>query len=222
MRKALFLDRDGVINEDLGYTHRIAQFRFVDDIFSLCRYAQAKGYLIIVVTNQSGIARKLYTREQFKTLTRWITTQFYRRGIRIHSVEYCPHHPDITLKCSCRKPRPGMIHRAQRRYAINLQKSIMVGDKLSDMQAAQKAGIGTRLLLLQKTSSIKNAASEHLRPLTPKHWQSNCRLMRPALFGSRDFQNKHCFAGKEIQYPQNAKCRFEVITNLNQAIHKVK
>lgn len=145
-QKALLLDRDGVINIDHGYAYQPEQIDFIEDIFELCNEARRKGYIIIVVTNQSGIARKYYSHDQFKKLSRWIAKQFWLRGITIQETLYCPHHPKFTHHCHCRKPRPGMLCKAIHRYNINPKRSIMIGDKLSDMRAAQTAKIGKRVL----------------------------------------------------------------------------
>ena len=137
MSKALFLDRDGIINIDHGYVYKIEDFEFVEGIFDLCRLAIDKGYQIFVITNQAGIARGYAFAEQ---------------GITITKVYYCPHHPskgvnEFVMSCDCRKPEPGMIKQAQQEFAIDLMESVFVGDKVSDMQAASKAGIKTRILV---------------------------------------------------------------------------
>lgn len=147
MTKALFLDRDGIINKDVGYASKPQQIEFVAGIFSLCRYFQQKGYLIIVVTNQSGIARGYYSEEDFKHLTKFLHNEFSKRFISITRTYHCPHHPSITGRCQCRKPEPGMLYSAIKRYKIDPQSSIMIGDKQSDMQAAKTAGIGRRIFL---------------------------------------------------------------------------
>ncbi|MBL6457596.1 HAD family hydrolase [Belnapia sp. T6] len=151
-RPALFLDRDGVINHDAGYTHRIADFAFRDGIFDLCSAAQARGMALVVVTNQAGIGRGLYTEADFGVLTEWMLARFAERGIAITGVEHCPHHPAAGIgayrrDCPRRKPGPGMILDASAAHGLDPARSVMVGDKASDMQAAQAAGIGTRILL---------------------------------------------------------------------------
>ncbi|MRI84160.1 MAG: D-glycero-beta-D-manno-heptose-1,7-bisphosphate 7-phosphatase [Nitratiruptor sp.] len=143
--KALFLDRDGVINEDYGYVHRIEDFHFIDGVFQALLRAQRAGYKPIIVTNQSGIGRGYYTREDFFHLTRWMVERFGKEGIEVVDVFYCPHHPDRG--CGCRKPEPGMILEAARRYNIDLQSSWLVGDKPSDIEAARRAGVGGTILV---------------------------------------------------------------------------
>lgn len=139
--KALFLDRDGVINIDHGYVHRQENFDFMPGVFDFCRHFQEKGYSLFIITNQAGIARGLYTRKDFDKLTSWMTATFEAEGITIKEVFYCPHHPSFDIDCNCRKPKPGMILKAQTDYTIDLKQSILVGDNLSDIEAGLQAGI---------------------------------------------------------------------------------
>ncbi|MFB0979320.1 MAG: D-glycero-beta-D-manno-heptose 1,7-bisphosphate 7-phosphatase [Alteromonadaceae bacterium] len=155
MNKALFLDRDGIINVDHGYVYKKEEFVFIDDIFDVCLDAQAKGYEIFVITNQSGIARGKYTVKQFDELSSWMTSVFKSKGIVISDVYHCPHHPDKGLgeylkACECRKPEPGMLLLAKKEHNINLENSIFIGDKVSDIQAAERAGIKNRIILIDK------------------------------------------------------------------------
>jgi len=155
MKKALFLDRDGVINIDHGYVYKKEEFEFVGDIFAVCLDAQSKGYEIFVITNQSGIARGKYTVQQFEELSQWMTNEFKSKGIVVSDVYHCPHHPDKGLGaylkvCDCRKPEAGMLFRAEKEHNIDLLNSVFIGDKVSDMQAAEKAGIKNRILLVNQ------------------------------------------------------------------------
>jgi len=147
MQPALFLDRDGVINVEKDYLHKIEDFEFIEGVFKTCRYFQSKGYLIIVITNQSGIARGYYSDQDFATLTTWMEREFAKEDITIAKTYYCPHYPSITGACSCRKPNAGMLLQAQEELHIDLAHSILVGDKLSDIQAGQKAGIEQNYLI---------------------------------------------------------------------------
>lgn len=161
MNKVLFLDRDGIINIDLGYVHKIEDFHFMPDIFNVCKHAKACGYLIIVITNQSGIARGYYSEEQFSQLSEWMIKQFNDQDIDISDVLYCPHHPtkgqgSYKLVCNCRKPQPGLLLQAQERFNIDMEKSIFIGDKNSDIAAAFAAGIKNRILLEEKNSYLDN------------------------------------------------------------------
>lgn len=141
MKKAIFLDRDGVINIEKDHLYRIEDFEFTEGIFELCRKFQNEGYLIIVITNQSGIGRKLYDEKEFCNLTSWMIGQFRRNGIVITKVYYCPHHPAFTGNCNCRKPEPGMILQAAAEFNLELSKCILVGDNKSDIQAGYNAGM---------------------------------------------------------------------------------
>ena len=145
--RCLFLDRDGIINKDIGYTYKPCDVEFMPGIFQLCKYYQRKGYAIIIVTNQSGIARGYYNEDDFAKLNAWLITQFQQRSIHIRHIYHCPHHPTITGPCGCRKPQPGMLLTAIKQYQISPKLSIMVGDKLSDMHAAKRAGIAHTILL---------------------------------------------------------------------------
>jgi len=152
LRKAAFLDRDGVINIDHGYTFKPEHFDFIDGVFDACRHLQNLGYLLIVVTNQSGIARGYFTEDDFMNLTSWMKQQFAAHGVKIDGVYYCPHHLEkgqvpYNIDCDCRKPNPGMLVQAIREYGIDASQSLMVGDKAADMQAAAAAGVGRKILV---------------------------------------------------------------------------
>lgn len=141
LKPALFLDRDGVINVEKNYLHKVEDFEFIDGIFELCRHFQEQGYLIVVVTNQSGIARGYYNEEEFAVLTAWMVEAFAKRGITVAQVYHCPHHPDITGVCDCRKPEAGMLMQAKEELGIDLENSVLIGDKERDIDAAVNAGL---------------------------------------------------------------------------------
>jgi len=152
MNKALFLDRDGIINVDHGYVYQEENFEFVEGIFELCTKAQVNGFMIIVITNQSGIGRGKYSEREFEELCQWMKAEFQQRNIVIDDIFYCPHHPtnakgEYLQSCYCRKPEPGMIIAAQKKHEIDLAQSIFIGDKKSDMRAANSAGVKYRLLV---------------------------------------------------------------------------
>src|SRR6267378_4319457 len=114
MHKAAFLDRDGVINVDRGYVHRIEDFEFVPGTLQACRELARRGWLLVVATNQSGIGRGLYTAQDFRTVTDWMRSRFEEYQAPLAGVYYCPHHPTEALggnriQCDCRKPQPGML-----------------------------------------------------------------------------------------------------------------
>lgn len=170
--RALFLDRDGVINHDSGYTSVADNFKFIDGIFDLCRVAKQLGYLLIVVTNQAGIGRGYYSEQDFLTLTQWMRERFEQEGAPITDVFHCPYHPEhgvgqYKIDSFDRKPNPGMLLRASEIHGINLDHSIMIGDKESDMQAAIKAGVGVRCHYLAEghKDSLSSAATHSLHSL---------------------------------------------------------
>ncbi|MDA3946827.1 MAG: D-glycero-beta-D-manno-heptose 1,7-bisphosphate 7-phosphatase [Helicobacteraceae bacterium] len=162
-RPALFLDRDGVVNVEKNYLHKVEDFEFIDGIFDLCHKYQALGYMLIIITNQSGIARGYYSEEEFEKLTEWMIETFGRQGIIITDVYHCPHHPDISGACSCRKPEPGMILDAAQKHAIDLECSLLVGDSERDITAAHRAGIKESYLF--SANANISAATKIIRSL---------------------------------------------------------
>ena len=153
MNRALFLDRDGTINEEKNYVYKIGDFIFREGIFDLVKHYYDAGYAIFVVTNQSGIARGFYSEADFETLTFWMVSEFEKKGIEITRVYHCPHHPEITGECPCRKPNPGMIRRAVAEFKIDLAQSVLIGDKETDVLAGKNAGIGT-IIRINETGRI--------------------------------------------------------------------
>lgn len=156
---ALFLDRDGVVNREIGYLCKPEQVEFLPGIFDLCRSAQSMGYKLIIVTNQAGIARGLYTEADFHLLMQWIVQQFKNAHIQLNGYYYCPHHPEHGIGrykkiCPDRKPQPGMLLQAAREHQIDLGQSLFVGDRCSDMNAGATAGVG-KLFLLKGVESSK-------------------------------------------------------------------
>lgn len=159
MRKAVFLDRDGIINVDGHYVHKIEDFHFMDGIFDFCRKAKEKGYLLIVFTNQSGIARGYYTEEDFLKLTDWMCQRFQKEGVSLDHVYYCPFHPtkgigEYKKESMDRKPNPGMLMKAKDAFDIDMAASIVLGDKDSDMDAGRNAGVGILLQLPGEYSCV--------------------------------------------------------------------
>lgn len=150
--RALFLDRDGVINHEVGYLHRPEDVRWVEGIVPLCRTAQSLGYKLVVVTNQAGIARGYYTAQQFEDLMTWMRAELAREGITLDAVYHCPYHPEHGIgeykrEHEDRKPGPGMLLRAARDLGIDLSQSVMIGDRCSDIAAANTAGLRQAFLL---------------------------------------------------------------------------
>ena len=154
MKKALFLDRDGVINIDKGHVIRSEDFEFTPGIFELCRKYQDNGYMIIVITNQARIAKGICTEDDFEKLTIWMTVEFKKNGIEISKVYHCPHHPDITGPCNCRKPNPGMLLLAINDFDLDISQCILIGDKETDLEAGRRAGIPEKNLRLFPTGKL--------------------------------------------------------------------
>lgn len=145
--RAAFLDRDGVINHDRGYVHRREDFEFLPGAINGMRRLVHAGFALIVVTNQSGIARGYYDVADFEALTAWMQEELAQAGAPVLSVYHCPHHPKGIVPglkgvCSCRKPAPGMLLRAQDEHHIDMGRSILIGDKDSDITAGKAAGVG--------------------------------------------------------------------------------
>jgi D-glycero-D-manno-heptose 1,7-bisphosphate phosphatase len=150
--RALFLDRDGVVNEEVGYLHRAEDVRFVDGIFSLCRTAMKLGYRLIVVTNQAGIARGYYSEEDFDRLTVWMLAALRAEGVELDAVYFCPFHPvhgvgKYKREHEDRKPGTGMLRRGAAEFGVSLADSLMVGDRCSDVGAANAAGLRQMFLI---------------------------------------------------------------------------
>lgn len=146
--RALFLDRDGVINIDHRYVASRERFEFMPAIFQLARAAKAKGFTLFVVANQAGIARGLFSEEDFAHLMQWVRGEFERHGAAIAEVYHCPRHPEfgpqhLRIRCGRRKPAPGLLLRAEREHGVDMGASGSVGDKETDMLAGLRAGVGS-------------------------------------------------------------------------------
>ena len=149
--RALLLDRDGVINVNHGYVHSPENFEFIEGIFDLAKEAHAQQYKLVVITNQAGIARGFYSEQQFHELSSWMCKQFVSQGLPIARVYFSPFHPTEGLGVykrddDSRKPRPGMILQAKHELNLDLENSILIGDKASDIQAGIAAGVGCNIL----------------------------------------------------------------------------
>ncbi|TCP96250.1 D-alpha,beta-D-heptose 1,7-bisphosphate phosphatase [Cricetibacter osteomyelitidis] len=164
MNKAIFLDRDGTLNIDHGYVHQIDDFEFIEGSIEALQQLKAMGYLLILVTNQSGIARGYFTEEQFLQLTEWFDWSLADRGVDFDGIYYCPHHPEgrgeYKQQCDCRKPQPGMLLQGIKELNIAPDQSVMVGDKLEDLLAGKNAKIGK--LVLVRTGKTVTAEGEQL------------------------------------------------------------
>lgn len=150
--RAAFIDRDGVIVEDRGYAYRVEDLALLPGAAAALRTLQAAGYLLVVITNQSGIARGLYTEDDYCAFTAQLRVRLGAAGVKLDSVQYCPHLPDAAVAryrrdCDCRKPRPGMLRRAMAELAIDAGRSVLVGDRASDIAAGRAAGVGRCFLV---------------------------------------------------------------------------
>ena len=143
--KTIFLDRDGVINKEVNYLHEIGSFIFINGIFEACKHFITAGYKIIIITNQSGISRGYYSQNDYQTLTSWMLKRFEDNSISILDVFHCPHEPNSN--CECRKPKPGMLLDAKVKYKINMSSSWLIGDKETDIIAANNAGISNTIIV---------------------------------------------------------------------------
>jgi D-glycero-D-manno-heptose 1,7-bisphosphate phosphatase len=170
LRKAAFLDRDGVINVDRGYVSLWDDFDFLPGVIDALSALQAAGYLLIVVTNQSGIARGYYTEAAFLALTDRIRRELDALGIQLTGTYYCPHLEKgsidrYAISCNCRKPAPGMIVQAASDWHIDLSRSFIVGDKASDVDAGRAAGIPVRYFVSHQGSDVPESATQVCRDL---------------------------------------------------------
>lgn len=172
MQRALFLDRDGVVNIEKDYLYKTEDFEFIDGIVDLCAHYQSLGYLLFIVTNQSGIARGYYSEEDFSLLTQWMMEQFLDHGISITKVYHCPHHPDISGECECRKPNPGMLLDAKKEFNLDMAHSLMIGDKERDIEAALNAGI-SKTYLLDESAQINNSKANKIVTKLDQIWKNN-------------------------------------------------
>ena len=150
-RPAVFLDRDGTLNHDTGYVHRIADFRWLPGAVNAVRRLNDAGYYVFVVTNQSGVARGLYDEAAVIDLHRWMTEELRAAGAHIDDMRYCPHHPEASIAayraiCSCRKPAAGMLLDLMNCWPVIRETSIMIGDEASDAAAGRAAGIASAIV----------------------------------------------------------------------------
>lgn len=150
--KVAFLDRDGVINKEVNYLHKITDFSYTDNCIIGLKKLTKLGFELIIVTNQAGLAKGIFSDADFKLLSEWLLKDLSMKGVVPLDYIFCPHHPNgvvekYTVNCNCRKPRPGMLTLAQQKYNVNMKNSILIGDKLSDIQAARSAGVGRSYLV---------------------------------------------------------------------------
>ena len=157
MKKAVFLDRDGVINVERGYTHLLEDFKILPDLIEVLQLLQKKGYLLIVVSNQSGIAKNLYKQEDVEILHKFMLGEFSKNNIQLSEIYYCVHHPDVS-KCICRKPDSLFVEKGLARFDIDPKQSYFIGDKERDTEAAEKAGV--KGILIEANISLKTILNQ--------------------------------------------------------------
>jgi D-glycero-D-manno-heptose 1,7-bisphosphate phosphatase len=157
MNKAIFLDRDGIINTERGYTHRLEDFIILPDLMESLQFLQKKGYLFIIVTNQSGIAKELYTQENVEEIHAYLLNEFRKNNIVISEIYYCVHHPDVS-RCICRKPDSLFVEKALARFEIDPAQSYFIGDKDRDVEAAAKGGV--KGILVPSNTSLKTILNQ--------------------------------------------------------------
>ena len=154
--KAAFLDRDGVINKDYGYVHKWEDFKFCDGAIEGLKLLKSLDYLLVIITNQSGIDRGFFSQLEYEKLTEKYTKKLSKDGLNIDAIYHCPHHPEYSepnfKDCNCRKPKPGMIFNAVKEFNINLTNSIIIGDSARDIEAGKNAGIKQRFLITSEKS----------------------------------------------------------------------
>lgn len=159
---AAFIDRDGVINEERNYVHRISDFVLLPGVVEGLSLLRDAGYLIIVVTNQAGIARGYYEQAEMDRLHDHLRKLLAEQGVSLDAIYFCPHHPQgcieaLAIECDCRKPSPGMLLQAAKDFNINLSASVLIGDKFSDVQAGKRAGVG-RIAIVESGHKVEQAA----------------------------------------------------------------
>ena len=170
MKPAAFLDRDGVLNADRGYAHLPEHLEWIAGVAEAVRLLNDAGYMTIVVTNQSGVARGLYDEASVKRLHLHMQKELGRQGARIDAFYYCPHHPDGTVTayafaCRCRKPGIGMLEQAAEDFRIDKGRSFLIGDKDTDMQAARAFGIAG-IHFDASTDKLPELVRQQLRTMT--------------------------------------------------------
>lgn len=157
MNKAIFLDRDGVINLERGYTHRLEDFVILPDLMEILQLFQQKGYILIIISNQSGISKDLYKQSEVEVLHNYLVGELSKYNITVSEIYYCVHHPDVS-RCICRKPDSLFVEKALARFNIDKTKSYFIGDKERDVEAAEKAGV--KGILIEANISLKTILNQ--------------------------------------------------------------
>jgi D-glycero-D-manno-heptose 1,7-bisphosphate phosphatase len=155
--KAVFLDRDGVINVERGYTHRLEDFVILPDLIEVLQLLQKKGYLLIIVSNQSGIAKELYTQAEVEILHHYLLGELSKNNVSLSEIYYCVHHSDVG-RCICRKPDSLFVEKGLARFDIDASQSYFIGDKERDVEAGEKAGV--KGILIEANISLKTILNQ--------------------------------------------------------------
>jgi D-glycero-D-manno-heptose 1,7-bisphosphate phosphatase len=150
--KVAFLDRDGVINKEVNYLYRIEDLCYVPGSLLAMKHLNKIGFKIIIVTNQAGIAKGYFSDSEYQIFTKHLQDDLKKNGIEILKIYYCPHHPDAKIKkyqcsCTCRKPKPGMLLKSIRTHSVDIKRSFLVGDKVTDVLAGKAVGLNKCFLV---------------------------------------------------------------------------
>jgi len=180
-RRAVFIDRDGTLSEEVGYINHVSRFRLFPYASSAIKHLNENGWLAIVITNQAGVARGYFSEDTIHAVHDAMTNELKRKGAQLDAIYYCAHHPSVgeppyRLDCDCRKPKPGLISRAVKDFGINLEESWMVGDRYSDVELARNAGINSMFVM----SGYGRGEWEHQRP----NWTEQPDLVAEDLLGA--------------------------------------
>ena len=167
MARAVFLDRDGTVIEDVGYLQSPSEIKFLPGAIEAIKKLNNHGFKVIVITNQSGIARKMLSEKDFKMITGEIDRLLAKSGAKIDATYHCPHHPKQSEPCECRKPSPGMILKAAKEHNLDLKSSFMVGDKDLDVECGQRAGTKS-IRLISEYEMKKDLAPDHIAKDLPQ------------------------------------------------------
>jgi len=158
MNKAVFLDRDGIINVEIGdYIKRFEDFTLIPQLGEALQLLQSKGYMLVVITNQGGLAKNLYSTQELDKMHKYLEDEMMKFGVQFEEIYYCPHHPDYNGKCLCRKPGSQMIEKAIARFNIDPSQSYFIGDKQRDVDAG--AAVGVKGILVESNPDILDVVS---------------------------------------------------------------
>ena len=167
-KPVVFFDRDGTLNVDKDYLHKIEDFEWMPGAIEAIKYVHEQGYLAIVITNQSGVARGYYPEADILAIHDYMNAELKKHGAYLDGLYYCPHHPggavpEYSYECDCRKPKPGLIEQACRDFPIELGLSYMVGDSQRDLECARRAGVPEQQLLLYKGDSLLSLLEDKIK-----------------------------------------------------------